>query len=84
MATTAVLPPFPEDWMQTLAVKQRQGRRIRPECQPPYLTMDGPILVDRRSHQDRRKPLGPASSASTNLSDDSVSPLAIVHTSISR
>lgn len=73
MASYDALPPFPEDWAQTLVLKRKQGRRIRPETLPPYLTLDGWVLEDRRSHQDRRKTLDSAAPPNTNHADNSLS-----------
>jgi len=84
MATIAALPPFPEDWAQTLAQKRMQGRRIRPETPPPYLTADGWVLVDRRSHRDRRKAIGQGTSGDANHPEDSLSVPAIVQTPLPR
>ena len=47
-----------DDWLQTLFLKRMQGRRIQPESQPPYQTAAGLVLVDRRSHKERRHLLG--------------------------
>lgn len=52
------LPPFPENWVQTMNLKRARGRRMQPASPPPYLTHEGWVLEDRRSHQDRRKALG--------------------------
>jgi len=57
-----------EDWLQTLFVKRRQGRRILPDAPPPYSTLEGMVLIDRRSQCDRRKALDqklPATSDAT-------------------
>jgi len=44
------------DWMADLFLKRARGRRIRADLdQPPYITEEGLVLIDRRSHQDRRK-----------------------------
>jgi len=47
-----------EEWVQSLFFKRRMGRRILPESLPPYATDEGLILTDRRSQEDRRKPIG--------------------------
>ena len=46
-----------DDWLQTLFAKRRRGRRISADLLPPYVTVDGMVTVDRRSHCDRRKAL---------------------------
>jgi len=47
-----------DDWAKSLFLKRRQGRRMLADnLLPPYLTEEGLVLVDRRSHDDRRKPL---------------------------
>lgn len=47
-----------EDWLQLLFFKRRMGRRMLPESLPPYSTDEGLVLTDRRSQEDRRKPIG--------------------------
>ncbi|TXH01103.1 MAG: hypothetical protein E6R09_07270 [Rhodocyclaceae bacterium] len=45
-----------DDWAQSLFLKRCQGRRMKADdLPPPYLTKEGLVLIDRRSHQDRRK-----------------------------
>jgi len=46
-----------DDWLHNLFMKRRQGRRMSPDILPPYSTMDGMVLIDRRSRRDRRKAL---------------------------
>lgn len=47
-----------DNWVQTLFLKRRHGRRMQADdLLPPYLTEEGLVLIDRRSHADRRKPL---------------------------
>jgi hypothetical protein len=57
-----------DDWLQTLFIKRHQGRRMSPDQLPPYITADGLILIDRRSHLDRRKTLDPKVSTAPALS----------------
>lgn len=72
MATINPFPPLQEDWVEVLNLKRSQGRRMQPDGPPPYMTVDGPILVDRRSHQDRRKALCAVFPGDTRCSDDKV------------
>jgi len=45
-----------DDWAQSLFLKRRPGRRMKADdLLPPYLTKEGLVLIDRRSHHDRRK-----------------------------
>jgi hypothetical protein len=56
-----------DDWAQSLFLKRRQGRRMLADnLLPPYLTEEGLVLADRRSHSDRRKspPLDMSNTAS--------------------
>lgn len=47
-----------DDWARSLFLKRRQGRRMAADdVLPPFLTEEGLVLIDRRSHQDRRKSL---------------------------
>jgi hypothetical protein len=47
-----------DNWAQSLFLKRRQGRRMAADdVLPPFLTEEGLVLIDRRSHQDRRKSL---------------------------
>lgn len=46
---------IPDDWADQLFMKRVQGRRMRAEGPPPYMTTEGMVMVDRRSHHDRRK-----------------------------
>lgn len=51
------LQQIPDNWSSDLLLKRQQGRRMRPELPPPYVTDNGIVMTDRRSHQDRRKSL---------------------------
>lgn len=57
------LQKVPEDWARDLLMKRIHGRRVTPDCQPPYNTTAGVILVDRRSKQDRRRSSGATATA---------------------
>jgi hypothetical protein len=57
VATVKMCDESADDWLQTLFVKRRQGRRILPDALPPYSTQEGMVLIDRRSQCDRRKAL---------------------------
>lgn len=47
-----------DDWAKSLFLKRCRGRRMLPDdLLPPYQTEEGLVLIDRRSHQDRRKSL---------------------------
>ena len=47
-----------DDWAKSLFLKRCRGRRMLPDdLLPPYQTKEGLVLIDRRSHQDRRKSL---------------------------
>jgi hypothetical protein len=46
-----------DDWLQTLFMKRRRGRRMSSDLLPPYHTDEGLILTDRRSQHDRRRAL---------------------------
>lgn len=41
----------------SIFLQRSRGRRVRPDNrQPPYLTEEGMVLIDRRSHAERRSP----------------------------